>query len=39
MEWNALAANIVILQQTGPFRRCPWGDFAGLRAVSLVKHL
>jgi len=34
MEWNALAANIVMQQQTGPFHCC-WegGDFGGLSAV------
>jgi len=39
MEWNVLAANNVMQQQMGPFRCCQGGDFGGLRAICLVKHL
>jgi len=33
MEWNVLAANNVMQQQMGPFRRCQGVDFGGLCAI------
>jgi len=39
-EWNALAADSVIQQQTGPFRRCRGrGDFAVLRVDYLWQNI
>jgi len=36
-EWNALAANNVMQQQTEPFHHCRGGAFVGLRAVYVGK--